>query len=229
MRNSLEDLRQTMRAKTDEELYLLLRVHSQDYAPVAIKAASEEFSQRQLDEPTMHRIMAVAEKALDETGGAQGGPERRPMGDTEETTAGWGWSDYGSDLIKAGKGWGCLILLCIVGYAIYGGYEWLDSIGWISHREETVISARSDWLPGESKECLSYTRKREWATFQDKDVGYAMPWVKCDDGPDHHMKVTFYGRKVQPEYQTIGWRCSRNEVSFLNDNSFTCYQTGGER
>jgi hypothetical protein len=108
-------------------------------------------------------------------------------------------------------------------------YSLLDDSGWISHQVETVISARSDWLPGESKECLSYTRKREWATFQDKEVGYAMPWVKCDDGPDHHMKVTFYGRKVQPEYQTIGWRCSRNEVSFLNDSSFTCYQTGGER
>ena len=122
----------------------------------------------------------------------------------------------------------CAVVIGIVaaGYAIY---TFADSEGYIQHTVETTISARSDWLPGESKECLSYTRKREWATFQDKEVGYAMPWVKCDDGPDHHMKVTFYGRKVQPEYQTIGWRCSRNEVSFLNDNSFTCYQRGGER
>jgi hypothetical protein len=133
-----------------------------------------------------------------------------------------------SELTDEKVGCGCWIFILIIGVVIYVGYGFLDSVGWISHQEETVISARSDWLPGESKECLSYTRKREWATFQDKEVGYAMPWVKCDDGPDHHMKVTFYGRKVQPEYQTISWRCSRNEVSFLNDNSFTCYQTGAQ-
>ena len=143
----------------------------------------------------MHRIMAVAEKVLDERDRKPGSPKQRPNGDLKETATGCG----------------CLVVLCIVGYAIYGGYGWLDWIGWISHREETVISARSDWLPGESKECVSYTRKKEWATFSDKDVGYAMPWVKCDDGPDHHIRVTFYGRKVQPEYQAIGWRCSRNE------------------
>lgn len=116
--------------------------------------------------------------------------------------------------------------VAVIGYVIF---TFADNRGYIQHTVETTISARSDWLPGESKECLSYTRKREWATFQDKEVGYAMPWVKCDDGPDHHMKVSFYGRKVQPEFQTIGWRCTRNEVSFLNDNSFTCYQMGGER
>ena len=131
--------------------------------------------------------------------------------------------------------WWVLVLLactwCLIGLenGQWNTYSFLDESGWISHQEETVISARSDWLPGESKECLSYTRKRDWTTFQNKEVGYAMPWVKCDDGPYHHMKVTFYGRKVQPEYQTIGWRCRRNEASFLNDNSFTCYQTGGER
>ena len=221
---SAEDSRQTMQAKTDEELYLLLRVHSQDYTLRELAVANEEFRRRHLDVQSMGRIMESAERALEDTDGTQGGPDHRPMSDEQETAAGWGWSNYGSDL----KSLGWLILLCFVGYAIYGGYGWLDSIGWISHQEEMVISARSDWLAGESKECRSYTRKREWDSFQDKDVGYAMPWVKCDDGPDHHMKVTFYGRKLQPEYETISWRCTRNEVSILNDNSFTCYQTGGQ-
>ena len=116
---SAEDFRQTMQAKTDEELYILLHVHSQDYAPEAIEAAREEFSQRQLDGPAMNsiRIAAVAEKRL-----RDGKPS-----EANEKPAGWGWSDYGSDLKRLGG----LILLCFVGYAIYSGYGWLDSIGWI--------------------------------------------------------------------------------------------------
>ncbi|MFZ1085044.1 MAG: hypothetical protein WAN35_08770 [Terracidiphilus sp.] len=192
-----------MRAKTDEELYLLLRLHSQDYASEAINAASEEFSHRHLDEPTMSRIVTAAENALE---------ERKVMSDTKET----------------GTGFGCLILLCIVGFAIYGGYGWLDSIGWISHREETVITARSDWLVGESKVCWSAMLNSEGAALLGKEVGYAMSSVSCDDGPEHKMKVTFYGKKLQG-YIVANWRCTRNEVDFLNDNSFTCYQTGGQR
>ena len=66
MGNSSEDLLETMRSKTDEELYLLLHVHSQDYTPEAVKAASEEFSNRQPDGATMNRIrmVAVDEKRL---------------------------------------------------------------------------------------------------------------------------------------------------------------------
>lgn len=78
MGNSLEDLKETMRSKADEELYLLLRVHSQDYTPEAIEAASEEFTHRQLDGPTMNRIVAVAEKALEERDGKPGGSDRKP-------------------------------------------------------------------------------------------------------------------------------------------------------
>jgi hypothetical protein len=149
--------------------------------------------------------------------------------------------------------WNWIIFLAIVGGAIYGGHEWLDSIGWISHRQETVISARSDWLVGESKECWSASLNsdggaalflsrwgivRRWSfpgagpaliSALGKEVSSAMSAVSCDDGPEHKMKVTFYGRRVQPEYKVVDWRCTRNEVSFLNDNSFTCYQTGGQR
>src|ERR1017187_5455709 len=160
MGNSPEDLRQTIRAKTDEELYLLLRVHSQNYTLQALTVASEEFRRRQLDEPTMSRIMAVADKALDEKSGKQ-----ESMSDAKET----------------GRALGSIVRLCIVivfvGYAIYGGYEWLDSIGWISHQEETVISARSDWLVGESKECSSATLNSDGAAPTGKEVGYAMSSV----------------------------------------------------
>lgn len=53
-----------MRAKTGEELYLLLRVHSRDYTLQALTVADEEFRRRRLDESAMSRIMASAEKAL---------------------------------------------------------------------------------------------------------------------------------------------------------------------
>lgn len=148
----------------------------------------------------------------------QGSPVRKPLSD---------------DLKETAAGWGCLILGSLVlGFIvslIVGGYDGLDSVGWISHQEETVISARSDWLVGESKECWSATLNSDGAALTGKEVGYAMSAVSCDDGPEHNMTVTFYGRKVQPEYKTVSWRCTRNEVSFLDDNSFTCYQTGGQR
>jgi hypothetical protein len=128
-----------------------------------------------------------------------------------------------SDTKGTAAGWGCLILLCIIGFAIYGGYEWLDSIGWLQHREITTISARSDWLVGESKECWSAPLNSDAGALLKKEIGYAISDVNCDDGPEHNMKVTFYGRKVQTEYKVVNWRCTRNEISF------TCYQTGGQR
>jgi hypothetical protein len=105
----------------------------------------------------------------------------------------------------------------------YGLFSWMDESGWISHREETVISVRSDWLVGESKECWSATLDSDGAALSRKEIGYAMSSISCDDGPEHKMEVTFYGRKVQPEYKLVSWRCTRNVISF------TCYQTGGER
>jgi hypothetical protein len=73
-----------------------------------------------------------------------------------------------SDTKERARGWSRLILLFFVGYALYGGYEWLDSIGWISHRENTSISARNDWLVGESKECWSATRDSDGAALTGK-------------------------------------------------------------
>lgn len=215
MEPSPADLARTIRSKTDEELYRILHVHSQDYTLTALSQASVEFKRRKLDEATMRRAEAAPEKELATTDLSHVGSERKPLSSTGETALGWG----------------CLVLLWLVGSGIYGGYKWLDSIGWISHREETTISARSDWLVGESKECWSPTLNSANEAFlhSEEGVGYAMPYVLCDDGPEHKMTITFYGRKVQAEYKAVSWRCIRAEVSFLNDNSFTCYQTGGDR
>ena len=125
------------------------------------------------------------------------------------------------------QGWGCLGIVVFVGYAICacvsGGYGALDDSGWILHRVETTISARNDWLTGESKDCFSYPLRYREARPLGKDSGYALADVFCDDGPDYKMTLTFYGREAQPEYQIIGWRCTKK------DESFVCYQTQGYR
>jgi hypothetical protein len=123
-------------------------------------------------------------------------------------------------------GWSGILVLAL--FAAIGGYIWLDSIGWISHRESTVISVRGDWLTGESKQCWSPALDSERAASQGEEAGYALSRVFCDDGPEHTMEVAFYGQKVQREYSVVLWRCVRSGAFFGGD-SFICYQTGGRR
>lgn len=66
MQPSSAALQETMRVKTDEELYLILHVHSQDYTPDALRAASDEFGRRKLDETTTGRIKAAAEREFEQ-------------------------------------------------------------------------------------------------------------------------------------------------------------------
>lgn len=135
-------------------------------------------------------------------------------------------------------------ILYLVGFGIYQGYVCLDSLGWISHREETVITAQSDWLAGESKDCWSapndyYTAlakkyggvsiDKSGKVIDDSMAGYVMSTVTCDHGPEHKMKVTFYGRKIQDDYKVVTWRCMKGEDSIFGNGMFTCYQTGGYR
>jgi hypothetical protein len=117
-----------------------------------------------------------------------------------------------------------------VGYAVIaliagviGGsitmYKGLDSYGWLSHSEDTVITAQGNWIVGETKDCKSYPIDAALAKESGKEVGYAMYRVVCDDGPEHQVRVRFYGRTSQPEYGVVGWRCIRNIYSF------TCEET----
>jgi hypothetical protein len=111
------------------------------------------------------------------------------------------------------SGGGCLIVLCLLGAALYGGYQWLESDGYISHTVETVITAQNNWFVGESKECTSPIRETPFT------------YVSCDGGPEHQVRITFYGREKQGGNVAV-WNCKRNDVSFMNDNAFTCKQTG---
>ena len=115
---------------------------------------------------------------------------------------------------------GVLILIIVLVGVGVGGYTGLDSAGWIPHSEDTVITAQANWFVGESKNCMSAPLNAQAARTLNKAAGYAISQVSCDDGPEHNVKITFYGRVEQPEYEWVQWRCTRNE------DSFTCRQTG---
>jgi hypothetical protein len=209
---SPEDLKKAMSYKTGGELYIIAHARSHEYTSEAAEAARAEIERRQLDVPTLGRLFAVAELAAAEKS------RKSDIGENASTKI---RSSAGNG--ASGCALGLFLILGIIGAIIYGGYEGLDSLGLIPHAEEAVISARGDWLVGESKECVSATLNSESAAIARKDQGYALASLPCDGGPEHKMNVTFYGREVQPEYKTISWKCTRNEASF------TCYQTGGQQ
>ena len=125
MKHSPEDLQKTMSSKTDEDLYSILHAHSKEYTPEAAEAARAEIERRHLDVSTLGHLLAAAEQSWKSNIEESTNPTTRPNND---------------GLV----GLGLLAILGIIGAIIYGGYEGLDSLGWIPHREEAVISARSD-------------------------------------------------------------------------------------
>lgn len=99
-------------------------------------------------------------------------------------------------------------------------YNEADSMGWISHTENSVITAQANWFVGESKMCYSYPLPRSLPEPPLK-AGNAIYQINCDNGPEHQMKIKFYGRVEQPEYSAVQWRCSRSE------SGFTCFELSG--
>ncbi len=126
-------------------------------------------------------------------------------------------------------GCGCLFIIAVLGGIGYGIYSWADSQNYVPHSVETTITAKPNWLVGESKECQSevdnyaaLAKKYGGVSSDDSADGYTMAAVSCDDGENHRIKITFYGKKYQPEHRFIKWSCTRET------DSFTCRQTGAE-
>jgi hypothetical protein len=119
----------------------------------------------------------------------------------------------------------CLILVMFVGLVICPMiYENADSSGIIPHNEETTISAQPTWLVGESKDCVSYPLLTyAQAAPLGRPVGYAVDRINCDNGPQHRIRIKFFGRLEQPEYSAVQWKCTREE------GGFTCYEISALR
>jgi len=120
----------------------------------------------------------------------------------------------------AGAGIGCLFLVAVVGWLAYGGYTWIDSIGWMSHRENSTITAKENWFVGETKACYSYPLDAEIARTMNKPAGSVVQDIYCDGGPEHRVEVTFWGQTEQPAVVWAAWNCTRQA------DSFACKQTG---
>lgn len=97
------------------------------------------------------------------------------------------------------------------------GYEKLDSTGLLLHKRESVITAQANWFVGESKDCTSSPDGFGVAK------GNAVQSLSCDDGPEHRVRITFFGRVNQPEYVLVQWKCTRSA------EGFTCSELSGIR
>jgi hypothetical protein len=84
----------------------------------------------------------------------------------------------------------------------------------MSHEVESTITAEPNWLVGEIKTCYSFDPE-----------GVTLGRIDCDTGhsgvSDRRMKITFYGREKQPEYEVVTWNCTRTQ------DSFTCLELSG--
>jgi hypothetical protein len=196
MRHPSEELRETMRRKTHEELYEILQVRSQDYTLYALGVAKDELARRQLDKPALNGFVLAGEKALKEKNASEGRP--------------------GNDSFVV------LIGLCCMGLILYGVYGWADSAGYVPHFIETSISAKQDWIVGESKDCTSNVLSPTMADSMKMKSSYVAASIECDDGPHHDMQTKIYGRLEQPDHRIVQWRCTRDS------ESFTCRQMAAE-
>jgi hypothetical protein len=80
----------------------------------------------------------------------------------------------------------------------------------------------------DGKVCASGPLTAEQGRESGKPTGYVFARIVCDNGPDHAVKIEFYGKEAQPDLQISAyWSCTRNSVSTFNDQAFTCKQTGG--
>lgn len=127
------------------------------------------------------------------------------------------------------KGLGWAVILVIVGWLAYMFFadnpqapDAIDSSGYIRHTVESTITAQSNWMMNESKNCMSIPLDTQIARALGKEQGYALFYVKCDDGPERKITVTFWGAENQPENRVAYWNCTRTT------DSFTCKQTGAD-
>ena len=111
---------------------------------------------------------------------------------------------------------------------VYSAWVWIDKAGYRTHNVESTITAQGNWIEGETKKCTSEPLAPPVARESGKPNGYVLEQIACDGGPEHNVKIQFYGQEAQPQlHWSAFWDCKRNSLSWLEENAFTCRQTGG--
>ena len=70
---------------------------------------------------------------------------------------------------------------------------------------------------GESKTCYSTPVDPTTAKAISVEPYDVTRIVHCDNGPEHRIKITFFGRTERPEQQVkwgVSWKCTKNIGSF---------------
>jgi hypothetical protein len=88
---------------------------------------------------------------------------------------GWTEQNVKSPAASASVGIGAILLLLLMG-------GWGD-FHYIPHTVETSISAQSNWLVGEMKDCYSEPLDPASAFLLHREPGYVAESFNCDDGP----------------------------------------------
>lgn len=116
-------------------------------------------------------------------------------------------------------------------FVVNRGSDLLANYGMVSYERETMFIAPanlSNWLPGETRHCESVPLSKTDAAAVHKQIGYALYAINCGSGSIHDIKISFYGKPVEPQYLIVHWRCSRNQRPlFGGGTTFTCKQAGG--
>lgn len=112
------------------------------------------------------------------------------------------------------------VLAVIGGGILFIGGAWtlLDNSGWLSHSRETQITAKYDWLEGESKTCVSQPVDPDTARVMKLETYDVTTAINCDNGESHQIKVIFWGRTTRPERSArygVSWKCTKKRGEFI--------------
>jgi hypothetical protein len=117
------------------------------------------------------------------------------------------------------SGIGCLFLVALLGFGVYGIYVLLNNAGWIAHTAEVDVEMDSNWLVGENRDCMS---QHTFPSPNDGRLETLYCPVSAKDQEKHNITVKFWGKVVRPftDKRDIttsihSWKCTRTDEGFV--------------
>lgn len=124
------------------------------------------------------------------------------------------WESFVEGVKFLGKVLRVLFTLAFVGFMAFGGYAWVDELGWISHTKDTDILLDQNWIIGEYRQCLA-------APDDSGAILHLICTNEFGSKPTYHtLPVHFWGRikrrDIRVKIRSSGswdWRCQRKNES----------------